>query len=147
MAITRWWGSRLRRRRTANPYPTCGWCYFGVGATPVRARKAETALAGSSIDDAAAALDLDPTGDIQATADVKKHLAGVLLRRVAKQLMGDAGVSTLDIRLTVNGESVAETVEPRITWSIPAREPGSDRQSCRLRAWGMRRLYGARSTA
>ena len=64
--------------------------YFGVGATPVRARKAETALAGGSIDDAVAALDLDPTSDIQATADVKKHLAGVLLRRVAAQLMEGA---------------------------------------------------------
>ena len=61
--------------------------YFGVGATPMRARKAETALAGGSIDDAVKALDLDPTSDIQATGDVKKHLAGVLLRRVAKQLM------------------------------------------------------------
>jgi carbon-monoxide dehydrogenase medium subunit len=60
--------------------------YFGVGATPVRARKAETALAGGAIDDAVTALDLDPTSDIQATAEVKKHLAGVLLRRVAKQL-------------------------------------------------------------
>jgi carbon-monoxide dehydrogenase medium subunit len=64
--------------------------YFGVGATPVRARKAETALAGGSIDDAVEALDLDPTSDIQATADVKKHLAGVLLRRVAKQLIEGA---------------------------------------------------------
>ena len=33
------------------------------------------------------ALDLDPPDDIQATGEVKKHLAGVLLRRVAKQLM------------------------------------------------------------
>jgi carbon-monoxide dehydrogenase medium subunit len=33
------------------------------------------------------ALDLDPHDDVQATAKTKKHLAGVLLRRVAKQLM------------------------------------------------------------
>jgi carbon-monoxide dehydrogenase medium subunit len=64
--------------------------YFGVGETPVRVRKAEDALARGSIDDAVKALDLDPPSDIQATAEVKKHLAGVLLRRVAKQLMGDA---------------------------------------------------------
>jgi len=64
--------------------------YFGVGATPVRARKAEDALARGSVDDAVKALDLDPTSDIQATADVKKHLAGVMLRRVAKQLLGEA---------------------------------------------------------
>jgi len=64
--------------------------YFGVGATPVRARRAEAALAGGSVDDAVSALDLDPPDDIQATGAVKKHLAGVLLRRVAKQLMETA---------------------------------------------------------
>jgi carbon-monoxide dehydrogenase medium subunit len=61
--------------------------YFGVGNTPVRALKAEAALASGDIDAAVAALDLDPHDDVQATAKVKKHLAGVLLRRVAKQLM------------------------------------------------------------
>jgi carbon-monoxide dehydrogenase medium subunit len=61
--------------------------YFGVGGTPLRARKAEAALADGSIDDAVSALDLDPPDDIQATGAVKKHLAGVLLRRVAVQLM------------------------------------------------------------
>ena len=61
--------------------------YFGVGSTPVRAKKAETALASGNIDAAVAALDLDPNDDVQATAKVKKHLAGVLLRRVAKQLL------------------------------------------------------------
>ena len=61
--------------------------YFGVGATPVRARRSEAALAGGFVDDAVKALDLDPTGDVHATGDLKKHLAGVLLRRVAAQLM------------------------------------------------------------
>jgi carbon-monoxide dehydrogenase medium subunit len=61
--------------------------YFGVGATPIRARKAEAALAAGSVDDAIKALDLDPSDDLHATGAVKKHLAGVLLRRVAKQLM------------------------------------------------------------
>jgi carbon-monoxide dehydrogenase medium subunit len=64
--------------------------YFGVGATPLRARKAEAALASGNVDAAVQALDLDPGDDIQATGAVKKHLAGVLLRRVAAQLMGDA---------------------------------------------------------
>jgi len=70
--------------------------YFGVGSTPVRARHAEAALSGDAIDEAriAAAIaaladDLAPPDDIQATGAVKKHLAGVLLRRVAKQLMGE----------------------------------------------------------
>ena len=61
-------------------------CYFGVGETPVRARKAEAALASGSVDEAVKALDFEPTGDLHATSEVKKHLAGVLLRRVARQL-------------------------------------------------------------
>jgi carbon-monoxide dehydrogenase medium subunit len=63
--------------------------YFGVGNIPLRARKAETKLTEGNIDDAVQALaaDLDPSGDVQATGATKKHLAGVLLRRVARQLM------------------------------------------------------------
>jgi aerobic carbon-monoxide dehydrogenase medium subunit len=66
--------------------------FFGVGATPVRARKAEAAVASGKIDDAVAALggELDPQDDVQSTGAVKKHLAGVLLRRVAAQLMEKA---------------------------------------------------------
>jgi carbon-monoxide dehydrogenase medium subunit len=63
--------------------------YFGVGATPVRAKKAEAALASGNVEAAVAALagDLEPSDDVQATGATKKHLAGVLLRRVVKQLM------------------------------------------------------------
>ncbi len=61
--------------------------FFGVGATPLRAKKAEAALASGNVDAAVAALDLEPQDDVQASAAVKKHLAGVLLRRVAKQLL------------------------------------------------------------
>lgn len=61
--------------------------FFGVGDTPSRANKAEAALATGDVEAAVAALELDPHDDVQATAAVKKHLAGVLLRRVAKQLM------------------------------------------------------------
>ncbi len=63
--------------------------YFGVGDVPLRAKKAETKLTEGSIDEAVAALasDLDPSGDVQATSVTKMHLAGVLLRRVAVQLM------------------------------------------------------------
>jgi len=62
--------------------------FFGVGDTPVRARQAEAALAAGDIEAAVAALDLSPHDDVQATGAAKKHLAGVLLRRVAKQLTG-----------------------------------------------------------
>ena len=62
--------------------------YFGVGTTPVRARAAEAALERGDIDAAVAAVasDLDPNGDVHASAAAKRHLAGVLLRRVAAQL-------------------------------------------------------------
>jgi carbon-monoxide dehydrogenase medium subunit len=62
--------------------------FFGVGSTPVRAHNAETVLAAGDVDAAVAALarDLDPPDDVQATGAVKRHLAGVLLRRVARQL-------------------------------------------------------------
>jgi carbon-monoxide dehydrogenase medium subunit len=61
--------------------------FFGVGTTPLRAKKAEGALAAGDVEAAVAALDLKPEDDVQASAAVKKHLAGVLLRRVAGQLM------------------------------------------------------------
>jgi carbon-monoxide dehydrogenase medium subunit len=72
-------GKRLRDLRLA---------YFGVGSTPVRAHHAEPALEDGDIDAAVRALaqDLNPPDDVQASGAVKTHLAGVLLRRVARQL-------------------------------------------------------------
>jgi carbon-monoxide dehydrogenase medium subunit len=61
--------------------------FFGVGATAVRAKKSEAALADGNVDAAVKALELEPSDDVQASAAAKKHLAGVLLRRVAAQLM------------------------------------------------------------
>jgi len=65
--------------------------YFGVGNVPVRAKKAETQLTEGNIDGAVQALaaDLNPSGDVQATGATKMHLAGVLLRRIARQLMDE----------------------------------------------------------
>jgi aerobic carbon-monoxide dehydrogenase medium subunit len=64
--------------------------FFGIGSTPLRAPAAEAALAAGDVDAAVAALgsDLDPPDDLQATGATKKHLAGVLLRRVAAELTG-----------------------------------------------------------
>jgi carbon-monoxide dehydrogenase medium subunit len=64
--------------------------YFGVGLTPIRAKGAEAALASGNLDAAVKALasDLDPPDDIQETGAVKRHLAGVLLRRVVAQMTG-----------------------------------------------------------
>jgi carbon-monoxide dehydrogenase medium subunit len=63
--------------------------YFGVAPVPARARNAEIALQRGDLDGAMGALatDLDPSDDVQATASVKRHLARVLLGRVAGQLM------------------------------------------------------------
>jgi carbon-monoxide dehydrogenase medium subunit len=61
--------------------------FFGVGSTPVRAPGAEKALADGQVDAAVDALDFEPHDDVQATGKLKMHLAGVLLRRVARQLM------------------------------------------------------------
>jgi aerobic carbon-monoxide dehydrogenase medium subunit len=72
-------GKRLRELRLA---------YFGVAATPVRAHNAERAMADGDVNAAARALsqDLNPPDDVQASGAVKIHLAGVLLKRVARQL-------------------------------------------------------------
>jgi aerobic carbon-monoxide dehydrogenase medium subunit len=65
--------------------------FFGVGTMPIRARAAEAALAAGDVEAAAkaVAIDLDPPDDVQASGAVKRQLAGVLLRRVARQLMGE----------------------------------------------------------
>jgi carbon-monoxide dehydrogenase medium subunit len=80
-------GLAASARRNGNGLADVRLAYFGVGDTPIRAKKAEAALAGGDIEAAVKALDLDPHDDVQATAKTKRHLAGVLLRRVAKQLM------------------------------------------------------------
>jgi aerobic carbon-monoxide dehydrogenase medium subunit len=71
--------------------------FFGVGDRPVRARSAETALAGSGPDPEALAaagraltLDLDPPGDIHASPALRRHLAGVLLARVIRRMLDGA---------------------------------------------------------
>jgi carbon-monoxide dehydrogenase medium subunit len=72
-------GSRLGGVRLA---------FFGVGDRPTRARRAEAALQSGDLDAAVAALqhDLSPHTDVHASAATRRHLAGVLLRRVAIQL-------------------------------------------------------------
>ncbi len=71
--------------------------FFGVGLKPVRARKAEARIEGGPLDEArvtnaiaALAEDLDPPEDVQASKAARRHLAGVLLQRVVKQLSESA---------------------------------------------------------
>ena len=67
--------------------------FTGVGFTPVRASRAETALASRRQDanvlaEAGRALDadLDPPTDVHASASLRRHLARVLLSRVLTRL-------------------------------------------------------------
>jgi carbon-monoxide dehydrogenase medium subunit len=62
--------------------------FFGVGSGPMRAKKAEAALAKGALEEAVAALDrdLDPPDDIHSSGAVKRHLAKTLLRRLAPEL-------------------------------------------------------------
>jgi carbon-monoxide dehydrogenase medium subunit len=67
---------------------------FGVGPAPLRAREAEGALAGAPADDAgalaraadaaAAAID-EPLADLHASADYRRHLAGVCAGRALRE--------------------------------------------------------------
>ncbi len=61
---------------------------FGVGDTPVLCAAAAAALVSEGIEAAVSALDsdLDPAGDLQASPAMKRHLAKVLLRRLAGRL-------------------------------------------------------------
>lgn len=70
----------------------------GVGSTPVRALRAELALAGrfpsaNVVAEAGRGLDadLDPPGDVHGSPALRRHLARVLLARVVAALTPDAG--------------------------------------------------------
>jgi carbon-monoxide dehydrogenase medium subunit len=67
----------------------------GVAGRPFRPQQAEQALAGARLDDAklaeVAALvrdEVDPTGDVHATADYRKRVSGVLVQRALAQAAG-----------------------------------------------------------
>ncbi len=63
-----------------------------AGVTPIRAKSGEAVLVGKKLDDAlfaaagqAAAGDADPVSDIHASDDFRRHLIGVMTKRMAKQ--------------------------------------------------------------
>jgi carbon-monoxide dehydrogenase medium subunit len=67
---------------------------FGASPTPIRLKKAEQALAGG-VDSvslaaaaAAASAEVDPVGDANASADYRRHLAGVLVTRAVARAAG-----------------------------------------------------------
>jgi CO/xanthine dehydrogenase FAD-binding subunit len=66
----------------------------GVASTPIRAKKAEEVLKGKKIDDdllakvgQAASKETSPTSGIEASAEYKKELAGILVKRVGKEAL------------------------------------------------------------
>jgi carbon-monoxide dehydrogenase medium subunit len=68
--------------------------FFGVGTRPVRARRAETALADRRVDAETLAAagralddDLDPPGDVHGSPALRRYLARVLLARVVRRLV------------------------------------------------------------
>jgi aerobic carbon-monoxide dehydrogenase medium subunit len=70
--------------------------FFGVGAKPVQAHAAGAALEGRKLDDVSIAAatealgdDLEPVGDLHASAATKLHLAGVLTARALRQLAAE----------------------------------------------------------
>lgn len=73
----------------------------GVASTPVRAPAAEALARGASVDDAlvaavasSAIADLRPPDDIHATADYRRHVAGVMVRRALLDAVDHASGGT-----------------------------------------------------
>lgn len=91
-----WWGEVARRRGDFAlvgmfaAHDTDRWrvALSGVGPTPVRASGCEEALAGGTLDDACAALDLDldPPDDLHAGSNHRRSIARQLLRRAMSEL-------------------------------------------------------------
>ncbi|MCZ0736903.1 FAD binding domain-containing protein [Phreatobacter sp. AB_2022a] len=86
-------GAGIRARCAGGTVAEVRIAFLSVAATPLRARAAETALAGTALDAAAitraqAALDddLDPPDEAHMPAATRRHLARVLLGRLAGRI-------------------------------------------------------------
>jgi aerobic carbon-monoxide dehydrogenase medium subunit len=89
-------GLAARARAEAGRVRDSRLVLFGVGPGPVRARRAEAALAGHGADTETLAAaqraldaDLDPPGDVHGSPALRRHLARVLLARVVAGLVAE----------------------------------------------------------
>ena len=107
----------VRARRRQGPRPTCGWPISASAQRRCARARPKRRSPPARSTTRSQALDLDPPDDIQATGAVKKHLAGVLLRRVAAAADGAARMSehASTSRSPSTAKRVAERVEPRKT--------------------------------
>jgi carbon-monoxide dehydrogenase medium subunit len=74
-----------------------GISFLGMGPTPIRARQAEQALVGSTptaseLDEIGrlAVADTDPTADVHASAEYRKHVGAHLVVRALDRALGAA---------------------------------------------------------
>lgn len=83
-------GLAATARRTGGGLADVRLAFFGVGDRPVLARAAATALEGGDVKAAqdALAAELDPPDDVAVRGATRRHLARVLLGRVAGRLAG-----------------------------------------------------------
>jgi aerobic carbon-monoxide dehydrogenase medium subunit len=87
-------GLAARARVESGAIGEARFVFFGVGSAPLRARRAESAVAGRRVDSEAIvaaqralAAELDPPGDVHGSPALRRHLAGVLLSRVTTRLV------------------------------------------------------------
>ncbi len=73
-------------RRNGSPQ-SAAIALVNMGATPLRARAAEAAVLAGADPGAVAAEGTDPVSDVNATADYRRYLAGVLVRRAVEEAM------------------------------------------------------------
>ena len=78
-------GVALVAKRTNGGVESAAIGLVNMGATPLRARAAEQALVAGADAGAVAAEGTDPASDTQASAEFRRHLAGVLVRRAAEE--------------------------------------------------------------
>lgn len=76
-------------QRSGNALSHIRLVLLGIGATPLRAKHAEAIVEGTPLTDAvieqacvALKAEIDPVADLTSNADTKRHLAGVLLKRM-----------------------------------------------------------------